>query len=127
MPQYDYACPNGHRFTEFRPMAECAVKPKCPECQQPAERDFCAEHGGVFHRAGLWPMKSQALGVMPSQIKEAKDYAAKHGVSVDFTPDGDAILTSRKNRREYAELYGMYDKNGGYGDPQRGGHQKHDD
>ncbi len=83
-------------------------------------RDMAAELGQRRPgRCGTWPMKSDALGVAEDQIQEAAEEARRHGVPTEFTKDGRAILTSPKHRKAYAELYGMYDRNGGYGDPQR--------
>lgn len=74
--------------------------------------------GRVVLRA-QWPMKSDALGVHPSQIAEARELSVKFGVPTDFTPDGRAILNDPHHRRQYAESQGFYDRNGGYSDPQR--------
>lgn len=83
-------------------------------------RDMAAELGQRRPgRCANWPMKSDALGVAEDQIEEATAEARRCGVPTEFTKDGRAILTSAKHRKQYAELYGMYDRNGGYGDPQR--------
>ena len=74
---------------------------------------------GVMHTASTgWPMYSDALGVSPSQIKEAREESIRMGVPTDFTKDGRAILRDKGHRRKYAEANGMYDRNAGYGDPQ---------
>ena len=84
-----------------------------------ARRDFMAEHTSTRPSVGIWPMYSEAAGVHPSQIAETRETAAKRGVPTDFTSDGRVIFTSRKHRKEFCEKFGMYDRNGGYGDPQR--------
>jgi len=66
------------------------------------KRDFHSEHCGTTHTPGTWPMKSDAAGVHPDQIKEATDHANKHGVPTSFTPDGRAIFTGREHRRKYS-------------------------
>lgn len=67
-----------------------------------------------------WPMKSDALGVLPEQIPEAMEEARRHGVPTEFDPHtGEAILTSPGHRKRYAEMYGIYDRNGGWSDPQQ--------
>lgn len=85
-----------------------------------AKRDVVEELRS-FHspRAAGWPMKSDALGVHPSQVNEARKESVRLGVPTDFTPDGRAILKDRKHRKKYAEAKGYYDRNGGYGDPQK--------
>lgn len=97
---------------------------ECPEqvCVEGLvyERDIASEQGARMSvRCTNWPMKSDALGVHESQIGEATEEARRCGVPTEFTKDGRAILTSAKHRKAYAEMYGMYDRNGGYGDPQR--------
>ena len=40
MPVYDYLCARCGPFTEMRPMAECDLPHKCPECRKKAPRAF---------------------------------------------------------------------------------------
>ena len=61
--------------------------------------------------------KSDAAGVHPTQIKEARDLAKRQGIAIDFTPDGRAIFTSAYHRKTYLRACGIHDRNGGYGDP----------
>ena len=120
MPWYDYRCPECNAaFSLTLPMSQSASRPKC-DCGATAERDFVAEQNGTVHYAGTWPMKSEALGVCPSQIPEAVEQARKLGVPTSFAPDGRAILTGPQHRKRLAEGLGFYDRNGGYGDPRRG-------
>jgi len=83
--------------------------------------DIVADHtASKSSRPGMWPMKSYALGVLPSQVKQAMEHAKSIGVPTEFCPKtGDAIFTSRLHRKRYAEATGHYDRNGGYGDPQK--------
>lgn len=71
------------------------------------------------HAPANWPMTSVAMGVSPRQIAKARAAAAQAGVPTDFNADGDAIFTSAAHRKQYCEAMGFYDRNGGYGDPQR--------
>lgn len=86
-----------------------------------ATRDYAAEIAGNRNRpSGCWPMWSDALGVHPDQIPEAVEFAAKRGVSVEFHPETGCVkLDSARHRRAYAEINGVFDRNGGYSDPQR--------
>jgi putative FmdB family regulatory protein len=40
MPVYDYLCNRCGPFTDMRPMAECDLPHKCPECGKKAPRAF---------------------------------------------------------------------------------------
>lgn len=66
---------------------------------------------------GNWPMYSDALGVHPDQIEEARAHAEACGVPTDFTPDGRAILRSPKHRKLLARTLAMHDRNAGPSDP----------
>ena len=66
-----------------------------------------------------WPLYSDAVGVHPDQVGEAWGHSRSQGVPTEFTADGRAIFTSARHRKQYCEAYGYFDRNGGYGDPQR--------
>ncbi len=68
--------------------------------------------------SSCWPMKSLAMGVHTSQIKEAMERNKKAGVTgVTYDPKtGDAILSDRGARRDLMRVHGFHDRNGGYGD-----------
>lgn len=80
-------------------------------------RDLVAEHGGTKDTPGAWPMESDAAGVNPVQIPEARAYARKMGVPTEYNPQtGAPILTSRDHRKRFCEISALYDRNAGYGD-----------
>jgi hypothetical protein len=81
------------------------------------KRDIRAEHAGTKHTPGNWPLKSDAAGVHPNQIKEAYEHSVKIGIPTQFTPDGRAIFTGKKHRKDYCRAIGLHDRNGGFGDP----------
>jgi hypothetical protein len=81
------------------------------------KRNIRAEHAGTKHTPGNWPLKSDAAGVHPNQIKEAHAHSVKIGIPTQFTPDGRAIFTGRKHRKDYCRAIGLHDRNGGFGDP----------
>tara|TARA_R100000458_G_scaffold41260_1_gene38898 strand:- start:1071 stop:1445 length:375 start_codon:yes stop_codon:yes gene_type:complete len=81
------------------------------------DRDFAAEQGGFDSNCSNWPMKSDAAGVHPDQIGEARKEAKRFGVPTNFDgKTGQAIFTSRSHRAEYLKAKGYHDRNGGYGD-----------
>lgn len=68
-----------------------------------------------------WPMKSDAMGINPNDAAEAEAVLQQAGIPTEFDREtGQAILTGPAHRKRLAEHYGFYDRNGGYGDPQRG-------
>jgi len=66
-----------------------------------------------------WPLVSEAMGVHPSQVQAVMADDRRKGVPTDYTRDGCPIFTSRAHRKRYCEAHGYFDRNGGYGDPQK--------
>ena len=66
-----------------------------------------------------WPIVSDAAGVAPSQVGEARRKFADLGLKTEVANDGRVVFTSAQHRKEHCEAVGLYDRNGGYGDPQR--------
>lgn len=118
MPMYMYRCSKCNEITQrtFSVKARKASV-QCHTCQDVAYRDYGAEHGSVPHHPGNWPLLSDAAGVNPDQIGQAREYAAKVGVPTEFTRDGRAILTSAEHRKRYCEAHGLFDRNAGPSDP----------
>ena len=86
----------------------------------PAER----ESGGINIAVGAagWPMKSEALAVHPTQIKEAMARNKRNGITgVSYCEKtGRAIIADRAARRALCKLEGVFDRAGGYGDASPG-------
>lgn len=121
MPTYDYICECGATLSRVLPMSQCDATMSCTRCGKRMQRDYATEQAGnKGKRTKTWPMKSDAAGVHPSQIASETERAGKMGIPTEFTPDGRAIFTGPKHRQRYCEAIGMFDRNGGYSDPQRG-------
>lgn len=116
MPTYCYACECGEKFVRVLPAISCRKRVRCPACSRTAGRDFIAEHSTAAHHPGNWPLVSLAAGVHPSQVDEARTRAKNAGVPTDFTPDGRVVFKSRQHRKEYCQLRGFHDNDGGFGD-----------
>lgn len=75
----------------------------------------------VIQHPSTYPMWSDAAGINPDQIPEAvaADRAAGfHGI--EYHPDTGAVkFPDRSTRKRYCEAIGLYDRNGGYSDPQQ--------
>lgn len=62
------------------------------------------------------PHESEALGVHPDQVEEARESAKRRGVPTEFLPNGNPIMRSRKHQRDYLKAYGFINRDGGFGD-----------
>ena len=108
---YCYKCPAcGKMFERKLSMSECNVPQKC-ECGAQANRDFITEHHGQRSGSAGWPMESEAAGVHPSQIGEARELIRKKaGIDCQFTAEGNPIFTSMEHRRKCLKAMGYQDK-----------------
>lgn len=114
LPLYAYQCWDGHTTRRFYQSDKIAKTVRCEHCEGRARRVL----GCMVAPNGNFPMTSSAAGVYPSQIEEATQRSREPGkVSVEFDREGDAIFTDRKHRKEYCESVGLFDKDGGIGDP----------
>ena len=65
---------------------------------------------------GWKPIASRALAVHPKQVEQANARAKRHGIGVEYRPDGKPVLTTRESRKKLNKLEGFHDNDGGYGD-----------
>ena len=86
-------------------------------------RHIIAVEGGGRNRRektiAKWPIHSEACAVHPSQRQELMDFLASKGVPTEVDEHGCPVYTSAKHRKKACEARGFFDRNGGYGDPQR--------
>ena len=115
MPRYCFTDDQGNTLCRFYPMAK--IPKQFTLGKTVFKRDIRSEHAGTIQTPGNWPMKSDAAGVHPDQIQEAYRHSVTAGIPTEFTPDGRAIFTGRKHRRDYCRAIGLHDRNGGYLDP----------
>jgi hypothetical protein len=71
------------------------------------------------HGITKWNYPSWSMGVHPSQVPAAQAELSKHGVTTQYTPDGEPIIRDKRHLKRHAEALGFYARNGGYSDPQR--------
>jgi hypothetical protein len=64
-------------------------------------------------------MVSDAAGVSPEQSVDAMRHSQEIGIPTEFNSQGQAVFTSASHRKRYCEAIGLYDRNGGFSDPQR--------
>lgn len=76
-------------------------------------------HRAIATCPGNWPQVSYAAGVHPAQVPEQQAVLKAAGVrTTHYTKDGDPIFEDRLHRKEVCEALGLFDRNGGYSDPQ---------
>jgi hypothetical protein len=110
--------PDGSVRDEFFARGEAPAKVRFEDGQL-GERDVASEVAGHPVTSANYPMVSDAAGVHPDQTQEAYDHSVANGVPTQFTKDGSAVFESAGHRKRYCEAVGLYDRNAGYGDPQR--------
>ncbi len=98
---YDYVCPKGHRWRHRCTLEKFRNRRRCPECGEGGRVDVPGQHRDFQKPVNAkWPLKSLALGVIPQQVAEAREKAARYGVPISYSDSGDAIFTSAQNRRD---------------------------
>lgn len=60
------------------------------------------------------PVLSDALAVHPLQIPEAIARDKKHGLNVEYLPDGRPVLTSQEQKRKMIRSLGFHENNAYY-------------
>lgn len=61
-----------------------------------------------------WPHVSDALGVSPDKIPEAREAMRRQGLPIEFTADGRAIITGPDQYRKVARACGLWSGRDGY-------------
>lgn len=59
-----------------------------------------------------YPLAIESMAVHPSQIAEAREHDARHGVKTDYAPDGRPIMRDAGHYRRFRRLHGVHFKNG---------------
>lgn len=77
-------------------------------------QDTAAKFAGRKHDAGSWPMLCDALGVLPSQAKEAEAHLNSVGVPTTFTREGRCVVRNNGHRNRVMEALGMHDRDACY-------------
>jgi len=120
MPTYLYRTEDGAYATSITcPISKMRRKIRMPNGYW-AYRDIAAEHRDARSGDGGWPIKSDAMGVHPSQRKSMTAFCDKMGVPTEFGADGRPILRDRAHRAAHMKIRGCFDMDGGYGDAQQG-------
>lgn len=114
MPRYAYECALHHRLDQVRTIDDRDTPKLCPVCDEakvctPLQRDVIGSMPvHTTEKEYEKPIFSDALGVHPSQINEAKQKFPHH----EFTPDGRMILRSHTQRNRAMKDLGYHDKDG---------------
>ncbi len=77
-----------------------------------------SHEGGPAYAPPWKPLHSEAMGVHPSQRKEAEQNAYDKGVPTEFDHTGCPIFRDRIHRTRFCKAYRMVDLDAGYSDAQ---------
>lgn len=115
MPMYRYWCRTCERsVARMSTIAKRVATVECPQCEATCKRQV----GCNIPTPRAMTLHSVAMGVAPNQILEAKAYAEAHGLTgFQFDENGDLDFAGKRARRDFAEVHGFHDNDGGYGDP----------
>lgn len=122
MPMYEFSRPNGEVVPLMLSFAEFDRRVK--DGKITLDDGTTASYSWDQHKLmstvpGNFPMVSSVAGVHPAQIKEHMEHLRKMGCGqVNHTADGDVIFESRGQRKRVCEALGLFDRSGGFGDPQ---------
>jgi hypothetical protein len=79
-------------------------------------RSFQAEGRSISTVPSNYPRESDAMGVAPSQVKEAYEASVAAGCPTQFTRDGSAVITDAKHETALARSLDLNQRNGGWND-----------
>ena len=80
------------------------------------DRDYSKAAAAVIGIGAGWPIVSDALGIHPDEVARIGRELHEHGVTTQFTSEGQPIFENREHRRRYMKQVGAFDRSGGYGD-----------
>jgi len=139
MPVYPYVCDEcGHHFDIVASMrASPAEEVPCGAtgCAAQARRDYRGQWAGAHAQMGVEtfcdhnPHTSVAAEVDPSQIASENAFIESHGIKgvrfrlSDDGFGGEPVATSKRGWKDYCERRGYFNKDGGFGDAQKGSSQ----
>jgi len=110
MPIYVYRCLEGHQTDEVRAIANRDRSTTCPTCGKKAGRDRVASMRPHTDTGYNVEQLSDALGIHPDQIPEAKQKFPHH----NYAPDGRMIIRSHQERKRVLKDLGFRDWNSYY-------------
>ena len=121
MPTYEFKTDDGEIVELFMPFSEHDRRVKDGVIKLDDGRmakTYFNPRAGISTVPANYPMVSSAAGVHPGQIKEHMDHLRKAGGGeVEHTRDGDVVFQDARQRKKVCETLGLFDRNGGYGDP----------
>lgn len=118
MPTYCYTSKNGKTIEEVFPVGKAPSTIKRDGVRY--ARDIGAEHVGHRNTPGNWPMVNDMgdFCCHPSERVQLMQKLEAAGVPTYVNQNGDCVMESRAHRKKLCQVYGVYDKAGGYSDAQ---------
>jgi hypothetical protein len=119
---YEFKCEDGEVVELFLSFAEHDRRVKNDTIKLDdgrMARTFWNSKSGISTVPANYPMVSTAAGVHPADVKKHMEYLASKGCGqINHTKDGDVIFESKGQRKRVLECLGLFDRNGGFSDPQ---------
>lgn len=120
MPQYLYTNDEGVTITHTQ-SAKLDIPDRIVKDGKEYLRDIVREHEGVSHHPGNWPMTSNAMQILKSDIGTEMQDNASRGLNIEYKPSSDGcaltpVFADRNQRARYMEAKGYFDANAGYSD-----------
>jgi hypothetical protein len=106
MPVYTYTCGEGHSDDVVSTIEKRDTCPVCRYCGKPTQRDVVASMRPHTDRGYDTPIYSDAAGVMPSQVQEARQRFPHH----EYTNDGRLVFRSHTQRERILKEIGLHDR-----------------
>ena len=79
------------------------------------DRDIGSDFKTKAQRSGdAWPLYSEGMGVLPSQVRELQEFHAKQGTKVECDSQGRVKCENRAHRAKLLKERGFHDRDGGY-------------
>ena len=110
MPTYCLVCPKcGHKQEIFKAMSQSQQIVRCEKCRAKMRRSFSDEHPGAMTD---WTdqLESNGAGVSANQVAEARAFAKKRGIPIEYKKDGTALFRSKRSRDKALRALGLVDK-----------------
>lgn len=122
MPIYEFQTADGDVVEMVMPFSEFDRRVKDGKITLDDGREatsYFNPYAGISSVPGNYPYESDACGVHPAQAREQIEHLRQMGCGfVEHSKDGNPIFQDKGQRKRVCEALGLFDRNGGFSDPQ---------